>query len=277
MTREELLELARRTPDVGSAKHADFVDYLVPVESQRPVKGEWKTVESAYMTVVGKLAMANHDHRAQAKQLNFEDPVVLVDNDEQLTLMVVIVSEIYGRRHGIATSRRVDGSAAEREYPWEVAETSAIGRALGAMGYGALAGAGLASAEDMQRVQETNEEARPQEKRVVPATPHLTMTNGRKGEETRRTSEDGAAYKTTAAGQARRASKVSKYQHDKLVELYGEVYGADAETAEAGVDAMCQQQFGHGLEDATYNEGAHVTARLLSLQRQGQGAVAAAS
>ena len=286
MTREELLELARRTPDVGSAKHADFVDYLVPVESQRPVKGEWKTVESAYMTVVGKLAMANHDHRAQAKQLNFEDPVVLVDNDEQLTLMVVIVSEIYGRRHGIATSRRVDGSAAEREYPWEVAETSAIGRALGAMGYGALAGAGLASAEDMQRVQESHEDGRrttddggqrTEEKRIVAAAPRLTMTTGRKAEETRRTSEEGVAYKTAAASQARRASKVSKYQHDKLVELYGQVYGTDAETAEAGVDAMFQQQFGHGLEEATYNEGAHVTARLLSLQRQAQGAVAAAS
>ena len=279
MTREELLELARRTPDVGSAKHADFVDYLVPVESQRPVKGEWKTVESAYMTVVGKLAMANHDHRAQAKQLNFEDPVVLVDNDEQLTLMVVIVSEIYGRRHGIATSRRVDGSAAEREYPWEVAETSAIGRALGAMGYGALAGAGLASAEDMQRVQETTEDGRPQaqEKRIVAAAPRLTVTNGRKAEDTRRASEDAAAYKTAAANQARRASKVSKYQHDKLVELYCQVYGADAETAEAGVDAMFQQQFGHGLDEATYNEGAHVTARLLSLQRQASGAVAAAS
>ena len=279
MTREELLELARRTPDVGSAKHADFVDYLVPVESQRPLKGEWKTVESAYMTVVGKLAMANHDHRAQAKQLNFEDPVVLVDNDEQLTLMVVIVSEIYGRRHGIATSRRVDGSAAEREYPWEVAETSAIGRALGAMGYGALAGAGLASAEDMQRVQETSEDGgqRAEPKRVA-ATPHLTMTNGRKAEEGRRTSEDGAAYKTAAStGAGRRVSKVSKYQHDKLVELYCQVYGADPETAEAGVDAMFQQQFGHGLEDATYNEGAHITARLLSLQRQAQGAVAEAS
>ena len=261
MTREEMLELARRTPDVGMAKHADFVDYLVPVEMTRQAHGEWKTVESAYMTVVGKLAMANQDHRAQSQKLNFEDPVVLVDNEEQLTLMVVIDSEVYGRRHGIATTRRLDGSAVEREYPWEVAETSAMGRALTAMGYGALAGAGLASAEDMQRAKENAEEP----KRDASPTPKLTLT------------DKAAAAKPGGVASTRKVSRVSRYQHDKLMELYSDVYGADAETAEAGVDAMFQQQFGHGLEDASYNEGAHITARLLALQRQAQGALAAAS
>ncbi len=265
MTREELLELARRTPDVGMAKHADYVDYLVPVETTRPMRGELTTVEGAYMTVVGKLAMANADHRAQGKKLNFEDPVVLVDNEEQLTLMVVMDSEMYGRRHGIATSRRIDGSAVEREYPWEVAETSAMGRALTAMGYGALAGAGLASAEDMQRAKESEETP------TAAPTPVSTPP-------TLKVADNGARYKTAATTPAsRRVSKVSRYQHDKLIELYRDLYGADDETAEAGVDAMFQQQFGHGVDEATYNEGAHITARLLALQRQAQGAVAAAS
>jgi hypothetical protein len=260
MTREELLELARRTPDVGMAKHSDYIDYLVPVETTRQTRGEWTTINNAYMTVVGKVAMANQDHRAQGKRLNFEDPVILVDNDEQLTLMVVIDSEAYGRRHGIATSRRVDGSAVEREYPWEVAETSAMGRALTAMGYGALAGAGLASAEDMQRATQAAEG--PKEERPAP---RLTIT------------DNSTRYKPAAVVGNKRVSKVSRYQHDKLVELYREVYGADDETAEAGVDAMFQQQFGHGLDEASYNEGAHITARLLAQQRQARGAVAAAS
>lgn len=256
MNREELLELARRTPDVGATKHSDFVDYLVPVSNTRQVNGEWTAVDSAYMTVVGKLAMANQDHRAQGKRLNFEDPVVLVDNDEQLTLMVVIDSDMYGRRHGIATSRRIDGSGVEREYPWEVAETSALGRALTAMGYGALAGAGMASAEDMQRAAEVTEN----KVNETPTTPKLTMA------------DYGTPYKTN--GQTtplRKGSKVSKFQRDKLVELYQAVYGADPETAEAGVDALFQQQFGHGMEDASYNEGAHITAKLLALQRQQRG------
>lgn len=277
MNREDLLELARRTPDVGMAKHADFVDYLVPVETTRHQRGEFTTAENAYMTVIGKLAMANQDHRAQQKKLNFEDPVILVDNEEQLTLMAVIDSELYGRRHGIATSRRIDGSAVEREYPWEVAETSALGRALTAMGYGALPGAGLASAEDMQRATDaraTTPNGHDEKREApgqptpppVPASPRLSMAEG------------GAAYKTAAnAAPGRKVSRVSRYQRDKLLELYREVYGADDDTAEAGIDAMFQQQFGHGLDDASYNEGAHVTAKLLSLQRQARGTVAAAS
>lgn len=254
MTREEMLELARRTPDVGSSKHVDFVDYLVPVQATRQINGEWTTTESAYMTVVGKIAMANQDHRAQGKRLNFEDPVVLVDNDEQLTLMVVIDSDIYGRRHGIATSRRLDGSNVEREFPWEVAETSALGRALTSMGYGALAGAGLASAEDMQRA--TEAETPPAAERQI-AEPGVAKFV-----------HNGATRTGTAPVGGRRVSRVSRYQHDKLIELYRDVYGADAESAEIGVDAMFQQAFDHGLDDASYNEGAQITARLLAQQRQ---------
>ena len=76
---------------------------------------------------------------------------VLVDSPEQLTLQVTVTSEIYGVRHGIATSRKKTGTNAEKNWPWEVAETSSIGRALAAMGYGLLPGSGLASAEDMLR------------------------------------------------------------------------------------------------------------------------------
>ena len=151
MTREELLALCRKTPDVGQAKHEDFMDYIVVLEHRKRTERGWDRVENAYMAVDGKIAMANLDHRLQGKRLDFENPVVLVDNEDQLTLMVFVVSEIYGRRHGIATSQKRTGSSVERSNPWEVAETSAIGRALGAMGYGTLPGAGLASADDMLR------------------------------------------------------------------------------------------------------------------------------
>ncbi len=156
MTRDEILALCNKAPDVGSVKHADFVDYIVVVESRRKVNGEWQSIENAYLAVDGKLAMANTDHRKQSKRLDFAEPKVLIDNAEQLTLQVTVTSEIYGTRHGIATSRKKDGTPAERSFNWEVAETSAIGRALAAMGYGLLPGAGLASAEDMLRTQATN-------------------------------------------------------------------------------------------------------------------------
>jgi hypothetical protein len=159
MTREEILALCNKARDVGSVRHADFAEYVVVLEARRKVGDEWQTVEHAYMAVDGKLAMANADHRKQAKRLDFHEPKVLLDNPEQLTLQVTVTSEIYGTRHGIATSRKKGGAHAEREFPWEVAETSAIGRALAAMGYGLLPGAGLASAEDMLRVQAANGQA----------------------------------------------------------------------------------------------------------------------
>lgn len=159
MTRDEILALCSKASDVGSAKHSDFIDYIVVVESRRKVNGEWDAtrVENAYLAVDGKLAMANVDHRKQGKRLDFAEPKVLIDNADQLTLQVTVTSEIYGTRHGIATSRKKDGTPAEKSFNWEVAETSAIGRALAAMGYGLLPGAGLASAEDMLRAQTRNE------------------------------------------------------------------------------------------------------------------------
>ena len=151
MTREEILALCNKARDVGSVKHADFIDYVIVLEGRRKVNSEWQTTEHAYMTIDGKLAMANEDHRKQGKRLDFGEPKVLVDSPEQLTLQVTVTSEIYGVRHGIATSRKKIGTNAEKDWPWEVGETSAVGRALAAMGYGLLPGSGLASAEDMLR------------------------------------------------------------------------------------------------------------------------------
>ncbi|MDE3089421.1 MAG: hypothetical protein KGJ80_08550, partial [Chloroflexota bacterium] len=98
MTREEILALCRKTRDVGSVKHEDFVDYIVVLESRRKVDDEWQATEHAYMAVDGKLAMANEDHRKQGKRLDFGEPKVLLDNPEQLTLQVNVTSEIYGTR-----------------------------------------------------------------------------------------------------------------------------------------------------------------------------------
>jgi len=165
MTREELLALCNKARAVGSVKHADFIDYV-----RRKVNGEWQTTEHAYMTIDGKLAMANQDHRQQNKRLDFGEPKVLVDSSEQLTLQVTVTSEIYGIRHGIATSRKKTGTNAEKDWPWQVAETSATGRALATtlapparagVGYGLLPGIGLASAdtERMLRAAESNSQS----------------------------------------------------------------------------------------------------------------------
>ncbi len=238
MKREDLINLCRKARDVGKVRHEDFVDYVIGLEKKRRIGDEWVTSEAAYMSVDGKLAMANEDHRLQGKRLDFEDPIVLLNNEEQLTLMVTVVSEIYGRRHGIATSRKVGGSPVEREFPWEVAETSAIGRALSAMGYGLLPGAGLASAEDMERVL-----AREQVREAKPAV-----------------------YSRAASSQ--RPGTLTDFQKAEIVRLYKEVHSvADDAAALEAVKARFQEKFGHTLDEATYREGQDMI-RLLNQERR---------
>lgn len=239
MTREDLLAVCRRAPAVGQVKHEEFVDYVIVLDKRRKVDGQWVTEPVAYMSVDGKLAMANEDHRRQGKKLDFEDPVVLVDTEDHLTLMVSVVSEVYGRRHGIATSRRVGGSTFERDFDWEVAETSALGRSLSAMGYGLLPGAGLASAEDVLRAQESTREPQAQSP-ARPAPVHRFEER------------------------PRRVSRVSRYQRQKLIEMYAELHGVDALIAAEGVEEMFQDAFGKRIDAATYEEAAQLTARLLA-------------
>ena len=177
------------------------------------------TEATPYMSVDGRLAMANADHRGQGKRMAFENPVILVDNDEQLTLMVTVDSEIYGRRHGIATSRKADAAPLEMQHPWEIAETSAMGRALAAMGYGLLPGSGLASAEDMLR--QENAAERGNARAPAPAAP----------------------------------ARLSARQQEYLVNAYAAKHGVPLEQAGPALDALCRERFGHGFQDCTPAEG----------------------
>jgi len=225
MTREEMLMLCRKARDVGAVKHEEFMDYIIVLESRRKVDDEWQSVEHAYMAVDGKLAMANEDHRKQSKRLDFGEPKILLDNADQLTLQVTITSEVYGARHGIATSRKKGGNSAEREFPWEVAETSAIGRALAAMGYGLLPGSGLASAEDMLRAGASS----------------------------------GAG---SAKDSGRRAPLMTANQHSKLVEMYRERHGGtDAEILQ-GLDAVFTSSYKHPLSLATFDEASKMISQM---------------
>jgi hypothetical protein len=226
MTREEILALCRKARDVGSVKHEEFADYVVVLESRRKLGDEWQEVEHAYMAVDGKLAMANEDHRKQGKRLDFHEPKVLLDNPEQLTLQVTVTSEIYGTRHGIATSRKKGGAHAEREFPWEVAETSAIGRALAAMGYGLLPGAGLASAEDIVRA----------------------------------TSAPGAEKERTP----RRAPLMSANQRNRLIAMYRERHGGAEAQVLQGLDAVFVSAFKHPLGEATVEEASKIIGQMIA-------------
>jgi hypothetical protein len=238
MKREDIIALCRKARDVGKVRHEDYCDFVLALEKRRRSGDEWTSSESAYMSVDGKLAMANEDHRLQGKRLDFETPVVLVNNEDQLTLMVVIVSEMYGRRHGIATSRKNGYSPVERQFPWEVAETSAIGRALASMGYGLLPGAGLASAEDMVRAMEREPE------------------------------EAAARPRPAPRAAVRRPTPVTPSQTNKLRELYSSVYDVSGDAAQKGIESTFLQRFGHPLHEGTYEEGVQLTGQLMKEERK---------
>ncbi len=246
MTRDGIVQLLEKAGPLGTVHHRDFIDFVVLLDKQQKVNGQWVTVQQPYMTVDGRIAMACRDHASQGKRLDFHDPEVIENSELRLTLRVTVESEIYGRRHGIASSR-LDGASSpfERGHPWEVAETSAIGRALGAMGYGLLPGAGLVSAEEAMLV--ARDEGRPLKDSKEPR-PRLPETPPPSG--------DGRRRRKTK-------KKTSRYQREQIVAMYATVHGIEREEATKQVEALFAQRFGHPMERASYDEGCEVIAELL--------------
>ncbi len=236
MPNEALLALCRKAGRIGQVNHEDYADFVVLLESQRRNGDEWQSTLQPYMAVDGKMAMANEDHRQQGKRLDFAAPQVLHNTDEALTLLVTVTSEIYGTRHGIATSRKQAGTRAEREFPWEVAETSAIGRALSAMGYGLFPGAGLSSYEDMLRV---------------------GATSGNNGKDKGGAESEGREY-------PRRTSPLSNNQRNKLIELYTERFGGPEADAILGLDAVFEASFKHPMGESTLAEASKIISQMIA-------------
>lgn len=240
MKRKVIRSLLEKAGPVGKVHHADFIDYVVVLENTVHRNGRVTAVEQPYMTVGGRLAMANRDHAMQDKRLNFEKPVVLENSSGRLTLQVTIESEVYGRRHGIASSRRGGNvSQIEKESQWEVAETSAIGRALGAMGYGLIPGAGLASADEI-----------------------LAHRSGL----VRRESQPKAGEPSSGAGhrdgRRRMPGPTTAGQRVELVRLYEEIHGVTRAEAHLAIERLMEERFGCQFEKANYEMAKTLIAEL---------------
>ena len=99
-----------------------------------------------YMTVAGRLQMA-HD---AMKHISIQTEVLPI-NDQVVVRAIVVTPK--GTFTGISAAN--PSKLIEKQSPYEVAETSAVGRALGFAGFGALEN--IASADEIMKTgQNTN-------------------------------------------------------------------------------------------------------------------------
>lgn len=109
---------------------------------QQPI---YATIRMPYMGVDGRIKMAVDEHKEVGKTLS-----ITTSFEEALGKPIckcAVMSGIYGTRTGWA-SVNIGGKGVDETNPMENAETSAIGRALGFMGYG-LFGSGVTSIDEI--------------------------------------------------------------------------------------------------------------------------------
>jgi hypothetical protein len=162
---------------------------------QAPIRA---MIRLPYLSVDGRIKMARDEHRESSKRFDVHTEFTVEPHSQQLLARSTIASEIYGT---VVAHARVflDGDGPNATNPLEVAETSAVGRALGLLGGYGCYGTGLASAEEVLRTVERPESSPP------PPTPATvagqpdgstspTAPDGR--------SEDGRDTELTRLGQA---------------------------------------------------------------------------
>lgn len=98
-----------------------------------------------YMTVDGRIRWAWDEHRALNKKLHIKTRLCQIG--DRLFVIAEVESEAFGSATGMAEVQ-VSERGVNATNPLENAETSAVGRALGNLGYG-LIGTGLASADEV--------------------------------------------------------------------------------------------------------------------------------
>lgn len=120
--------------DVGVPEKS-YWDYVVEIKGK------------PYMRVDGRVRMAQDEHAEKGEKLTMQTEYVEIAGKPHFRAVV------HSTLHGTVSAHsiiNIGGKGVDATNPIENAETSAIGRALGFMGYG-LTGSGIASAEEVLR------------------------------------------------------------------------------------------------------------------------------
>jgi hypothetical protein len=105
------------------------------------------TIRLPYMGVDGRIQMAQDQHAEHGEKMEIETEFIHEPISGQMICKATINSTLLGKVTGHARAF-LDGTGVHATNPLETAETSAVGRALGFLGYG-LFGTGIASAEEV--------------------------------------------------------------------------------------------------------------------------------
>lgn len=180
----DVMDKLRALNDRWGLSLDDYVAYVQPLGQSKNVstdkkRKEYKTIYTLYVTVAGRVAMANDAAEKRGWRIDFVPepntptgvpgylvydskylvyreyveiwaPVgpakILKTEDEALTYSDWV---LIGRKPGTASVPATGGSGAVESNRFEKVETSARGRALGAWGFGVIPGSGIASYEEM--------------------------------------------------------------------------------------------------------------------------------
>ncbi len=122
-----------------------------------------------YMGVDGRVKMALDDHREQNASLAIQTHFEVEPASGQLVCRATVASALLGTATAHARAF-LNGTGVDATNPLENAETSAVGRALGFLGYG-LYGTGIASAEEVLHAMAARDAASHEEDKKVTDMP----------------------------------------------------------------------------------------------------------
>lgn len=128
---------------------AEYRGYITILEQSKKVAGSkqspvYAPIKTAYMAVDGRVKMFTDAHASDGSRFTITTELYFGDYPH---CRAIVSSDKHGGATGTAKIG-FGGGGADSTNPIENAETSAVGRALGFLGYGLLGG-GIASAEEV--------------------------------------------------------------------------------------------------------------------------------
>ncbi|ACA42240.1 MULTISPECIES: hypothetical protein [Lysinibacillus] len=147
-----------------------LAEEFITMGAYQDEKGIYLKIKKPYMTVDGRIRMARDEHsKKEAKLIISEPQIIQVGN--RICMNVTVESEIHGTATG-TIEVNINGFGVDKKNPVANAQTSALGRALGFLGYGIIGTAATASLDEATNLYNSLF-ASPSKEQVDPKKPEI--------------------------------------------------------------------------------------------------------